>query len=488
MIDTEALRKKVIDLAIQGKLTEQLPTDGDAETLYAQIQEEKARLVKEGKIKKDKALPEITDDEIPFEIPDSWKWVRIGNVINEVIVPQRDKPSFSGDIPWCRIEDKDGLYLNGTKSGQYVSKETVERMNLRIFPVGTVLSACSGASIGTILITTVECCTNQTFNGLVCNSMLHNWFLFWHLKSEINKLKKMGSGSAMAYISQDKIRNMVMPLPPYAEQKRITCKIDEVLSYISIIDDLQKKYSHDLAILKSKIIDAGIRGKLTEQLPEDGDTETLYERIQEGKAKLIKEGKIKKEKPLGDITEDEIPFEIPKNWKWVRLGNISAKISSGNTPAGGKKANVYVEEGYCFFREQNIYDDGIHEEGLVYISEELINSRPNSTVLPNDLLLNITGGSIGRCAMVPENFSKGSINQHILIIRMIDYEIRTYVHKVICSTYGQKHIKGNAVGDKDGFSGGRCKNMLIPLPPLEEQYRIVAKIEELLPYCGKLVK
>ena len=223
---------KIIDAGMQGKLTQQTDSEKSADILYEEIQEEKKKLIKEGKIKKGKKLSEIKDEEIPYDIPLNWKWVRIGNVINEVIVPQRDKPPFSGDIPWCRIEDRDGYYLNGTKSGQYVSKETVEEMNLRVCPVGTVLSACSGASIGTILITTVECCTNQTFNGLVCNSKLYNWYLFWYLKSVISKLKGMGTGSAMAYVSQDKIRNMIIPLPPYEEQIRIADTIDKALSVI----------------------------------------------------------------------------------------------------------------------------------------------------------------------------------------------------------------------------------------------------------------
>ena len=236
----------------------------------------------------------------------------------------------------------------------------------------------------------------------------------------------------------------------------------------------------DTEALRSKILDLAIRGKLIEQLPEDGSAEDLYAKIQEEKAQLVKEGKIKKEKALPEITEDNIPFTIPKNWKWVRLGDISAKISSGNTPAGGKKSDVYVENGYCFFREQNIYDDGIHEEGLVYITEELFKTRVNCTVLPMDILLNITGGSIGRCAMVPDNFTKGSINQHILIIRMIDPRLRFYVHRCICSPYVQKYIKGNVVGDKEGFSGGRCKNLLIPLPPVDEQKRIIDKVNDIL--------
>ena len=228
----EVLINKMIDAGMQGKLTQQTDSEKSADILYEEIQEEKKKLIKEGKIKKGKKLSEIKDEEIPYDIPLNWKWVRIGNVINEVIVPQRDKPPFSGDIPWCRIEDRDGYYLNGTKSGQYVSKETVEEMNLRVCPVGTVLSACSGASIGTILITTVECCTNQTFNGLVCNSKLYNWYLFWYLKSVISKLKGMGTGSAMAYVSQDKIRNMIIPLPPYEEQIRIADTIDKALSVI----------------------------------------------------------------------------------------------------------------------------------------------------------------------------------------------------------------------------------------------------------------
>lgn len=243
---------------------------------------------------------------------------------------------------------------------------------------------------------------------------------------------------------------------------------------------LQNQYSSDLEVLKSKIIDAGIQGKLTEQLPEDGTAEELLEQIEEEKNQLIKEKKIKKEKALSEILEEEIPFELPDNWEWVRLNDICSKICSGNTPAGGSKGGAYVPDGYCFFREQNVYNDGIQSDGMVYITEDLLNARVNSTVLPKDILLNITGGSIGRCALIPEDFTKGSINQHILIIRVVDPRIRFYVHKCLCSPYYQKLIMGNVVGDKDGFSAGRCKNTLIPLPPIEEQIRIVEKIDEML--------
>lgn len=285
-------------------------------------------------------------------------------------------------------------------------------------------------------------------------------------------------------ITQKILKNALIPLPPQNEQNRIVDKIEEIFSVLDTIDEYQSQYLFNVETLRNKLFDAAIQGKLSEQRLEDGTAEELYTKLQAEKTVLMQEGKAKKEKVLPEIAETEIPFDIPPNWKWVRLGDISVKISSGNTPAGGNKSNVYVEKGYSFFREQNIYNDGIHEEGLVYITEELLKTRENSTVMPMDILLNITGGSIGRCALVPDDFRKGSINQHILIVRMIDPRLRFYVHTCICSPYIQKYIKGNTVGDKDGFSAGRCKNMLIPLPPLEEQQRIVSKLNKILAFAA----
>ena len=232
----------------------------------------------------------------------------------------------------------------------------------------------------------------------------------------------------------------------------------------------------DTQAIRKKILDLALRGKLTEQLPEDETGQQLFQHIQERKAVLAGTGKTKKQESLPPLSEEDIPFEIPDNWQWVRLGDITAKITSGSTPTGGKKSDAYVDKGFCFFREQNIYNDGIHSEGMVYITEQLLNTRENSTVIAKDILLNITGGSIGRCAIVPDDFSKGSINQHILIIRMVDEETRFFTHLVLCSPYAQNHIKSKAVGDKDGFSGGRCKYMPVPLPPLPVQKQIVSII------------
>lgn len=314
MIDTRAIRNRILDLALHGQLTKQNLVEGTGETLFNQIQKEKNQLIVKGEIKKSQAYSKSNAQKAPYKLPNSWKWVRLGEVLNEVIVPQRDKPKvFDGDIPWCRIEDADGDYMSYSHSGQNVSQEVIDRMNLRVFPKGTVLFACSGASIGRILITTTELCTNQTFNGLVCNRGLYNWYLLYFLRNSISRLKRLGGGSAMAYVSQKKIGEMMIPLPPLAEQKRIVEKVNSLFSILDTIDELQARYAADREVLKSKLIDAAIRGKLTKQLPEDGTAEELYQQIQEEKKKLIKEKKIRPDKTLSSTTGRKMPFEVPSN-------------------------------------------------------------------------------------------------------------------------------------------------------------------------------
>ena len=168
---------------------------------------------------------------------------------------------------------------------------------------------------------------------------------------------------------------------------------------------------------------------------------------------------------------------------WVRLGNLTRKIGAGNTPKGGKTSGVYKESGVEFIREMNVYNDGLHYDGMVYISNELAKTRTGSAVVAGDILLNITGGSIGRCALVPDTFVLGNVNQHVLIIRNMVESIREYIHLVLCSPLVQKCINASAVGDKAGLSASKTKGFLIPLPPLAEQKRIVEKLNKLLPLC-----
>jgi len=488
LIDTEVLRKKVIDLAVQGKLTEQLSSDGDAEVLYNQIQEEKFKLIDEGRIKKRKKSPEITDEEKYFEIPKNWKWTRLIDVCDEILVPQRDKPKyFEGDIPWCRIEDIDGKYLSGTKSNQYVSQEIVDSMNLRVNPVGTVISACS-ASIGVAAICKVRCITNQTFIGLVCSEGLYNEYLYYYMLASAKVLKTMGSGTTISYISRDKYQKMLVPLPPLLEQKRIVERIDEIFAQIDIIDELQKKYSNDLEILKSKIIDAGVRGKLTEQLPEDGTAEELYKQIQEEKARLIKEGKIKKCKKSPKITEEEIPFDIPNNWTWVRLEDVTANIniSMADGPFGSnlKKEHYTQNKEVRIIQLSNIGENGWKNENVRYTTYKHLKTIERSAVNAGEIVI-AKMMPAGRAIIVPDIEEKYVLSSDC--VKFVPHEkmLIQYINYAINSEMFRKQVYATITGvGRERTSLSKLRMFLIPIPPYKEQKRIVEKINKILEYLN----
>ena len=490
MIDIISLKNKILEFAIYGKLSEQYETDGKAEDIYCKLKDERKTQIAEKRIK-NKEFSAVLESEYLFEIPENWKWIRLGeitSIISKGTTPRGGNVAYlEKGIAFLRAENLAGYDQIDCSNLKYIDEATHTGFLKRsMLEAGDILISIAGTlgRTGLVREKDLPLNTNQAvaFVRFACREMIDEEYVTYVLNAPTIQ-KELGNKKvdmAIPNLSLDVISNSMIPVPPLPEQKRIVKRVRESFEILDEIARLQISYNINQDILKCKLIDAGIQGKLTEQLSEDGTAEELYADIQKEKARLIKEKKIKKEKTLAEILEDEIPFEIPANWKWVRLGDICSKISSGNTPAGGSKGGAYVTEGYCFLREQNIYNDGIHNDGMVYITEELLNTRENSTVLPKDILLNITGGSIGRCALISDDFSRGSINQHILIIRVVDPRIRFYVHKCLCSPYYQRLIMGNVVGDKDGFSAGRCKNTLIPLPPIAEQKRIVDKIDELL--------
>lgn len=489
-MNAQDLKNSILQLAVQGKLVEQRAEEGTARELLEQIKLEKDQFIKDKKIKKSKLLPEITEDEIPFEIPSGWEWVRVGEIgsWSAGATPSRQHPEYyEGNIPWLKTGDLNDGYI--VDLSEFVGKIALEKTSLRLNPIGSVLMAMYGATIGKLGILEIEATTNQACCACIPYSCVVNKYLFYYLMSQRRNYIKMGAGGAQPNISKEKIVISLIPLPPLEEQHRIVAKIEEILPYIDQYDKaytkleiFNKKFPEDM---KKSILQMAMQGKLVEQRAEEGTADALYEQIVAEKAQLIKDGKIKKEKPLLEITEDEIPFEIPASWKWVRLSAICEKIGSGSTPTGGK--NVYQDDGILFLRSQNVYNDGLRFDGIAFISEEL--NRPNSVVVAKDILLNITGGSIGRCALVPDDFDKANINQHVMIIRLVNLDLRFWVHFVIISAYIQQKIMDVQVGvSREGLSAEKLKNFIIPLPPLAEQKRIVAKIEELLPYCDQLIK
>ena len=244
-----------------------------------------------------------------------------------------------------------------------------------------------------------------------------------------------------------------------------------------------------LTQLKQSILQEAIKGKLTadwrKQNPNTKPASELLKRIKAEKAQLIMDKKIKKEKTLPPITKEDIPFELPESWVWAKLGDICSKTGSGSTPRGGKSA--YKDSGIKFIRSQNVYDDGLRLDGVAFIPKTTHDKMKGTKVQSEDLLLNITGGSIGRCCIVPKKFDTGNINQHVAIIRTVISDFENYLHKVICSPYFQNEIVNVQTGaGREGLPKNKMDNILIPIPPSAEFAHIVQKVEILMQKCQSL--
>ena len=471
MIDTEALRKKVIDLAIQGKLTEQLPSDGGAETLYAQIQDHKSQLINEGKIKKEKPLPDIAEDEIPFDIPGNWKWVHMGDIFDHntgKALNNADKEGTKLEYITTSNMYWDHFELDGLKS-MFFKESEIEKCTIR---KGDLL-ICEGGDIGRSAIWNFdyEMRIQNHIHKLRGYGGIDHRFYFYLMRNYKDNGMIDGRGIGLQGFSAKRVHSLVVPLAPLAEQKRISDKLEEVLAQIDIIDDLQTKYSNDLAVLKGKIIDAGIQGKLTEQLPEDGDAEDLYAQIQNQKSQLIKEGKLKKEKPLPDIAEDEIPFEIPKNWKWVHIATVGLTVT-GTTPP--KENKEYYDGEYPFFKPSDL-DAGRH---ITVGSESLTNEGWKvSRQLRKGSILVCCIGTIGKSAIIDVD---GTTNQQINAITPILCD-SDYLLFAIDSDSFQRQLQQRARATTVTIiKKSRFDECIIPLPTLSEQKRIAKRINELL--------
>ncbi len=268
----------------------------------------------------------------------------------------------------------------------------------------------------------------------------------------------------------------ILPLKVYfpettSEQKVLAKHFFEKEAKFSQLNEHITIQLTQLENLNQAILQEAVQGKLVPQDPKDEPASELLKRI---KAEKVKSGK--KEKTLSPIKPEEIPFEIPSNWVWCRLGEICLKIGSGSTPKGSN----YSKKGFPFFRSQNIYNDGLVYDDIKFVSDEVQKQMKGTIVFANDILLNITGGSMGRCALVPEDFEEGNVSQHVCIIRPLEVD-RNYFHKIVLSPYFQKFIFSSTTGaGREGLPKYNLEQFIIPLPPVSEQKRIVAEIEKQL--------
>ncbi|WP_102694004.1 restriction endonuclease subunit S [Rummeliibacillus pycnus] len=492
-MNPKQLKNSILQYAMQGKLTPPDLSDEPVNELITRIKEEKKQLIKAKIIKDEKVLPQITEDEIPFDIPTSWEWVRAAEVM-DVRDGTHDTPKYVKEgIPLVTSKNlKNGNLI--FEPIKYISTDDhIEISKRSKVDNGDILFAMIG-SIGNPVVVKKDrefSIKNVGLFKALPQNKLNMDFVFYYLTLMEERLKREASGAVQSFVSLSKLRQLTVPLPPLEEQKRIVRKIQELMKKVeeySILHEEQQKLRKVFpSQLEKSILQYAVQGKLVSQDVSNEPASELIQRIKEEKEQLIKDKVIKKDKALPEITEGEIPFDIPDSWEWVRLGELVSKIGSGSTPLGGKAA--YVEKGIVFIRSQNVWNDGLKLDNVAYIPEEINSKKAGSIVRPNDLLINITGASIGRCSIVPSDFLIGNVNQHVCILRLIDIEIKEYLHYCLMSPYIQQTIMDSQVGvSREGLSMAKLKMFLIPLPSLEEQKRIVEKVKELQFVKERLVK
>ncbi len=487
----QELKNSILQQAIQGKLVEQRPEEGTAEELYQQIQAEKKRLIAEKKIKKGKPLPEITEEEKPFEIPESWKWVRLASIATLNPKNVLDDSMSTSFIPMACVSDG------------YRNEHTYE-----VRKWGEIKKGFSHFRDGDLGIAKITPCfqnrKSTIFKGLengygagttelsivrVIGDTLEPKYLLWFFKSHhfiFNGIKSFTGTAGQQRIHKDYLPHCLIPLPPLAEQKRIVAKIEKLLPLIdryeaawSRLEAFNKRFPEEM---QKSILQQAIQGKLVEQRPEEGTGEELYQQIQAEKQRLIKEKKIKKDKPLPEITDDEKPFDIPDSWKWVKLAAITSKITDGEhkTP---RRVSSYC--GYYLLSARNVRDGSIALDNVDYVDkEEFEQLAKRCNPLTGDVLISCSG-SVGRCAVVNDdnNYvmvrSAAMVSPIIFDSRFLMYAIRSECIQSQVRNRTKQTAQANLFQDA-------IRNLVVPFPPLAEQKRIVAKIEELLPLCEKL--
>lgn len=432
------------------------------------------------------------DEEIPFDIPQGWKWCRMGSIGDwgAGATPAKGNPDYyGGSILWLRTgELNNGIVYD---SEIKVTKKALQECSLRMNRIGDVLIAMYGATIGKVAIVGNELTTNQACCACTPFGIYYYFLFFFLMGSQIDFIKK-GEGGAQPNISREKLVSHLMPIPPLTEQYRIVEKIQYLLPLVEKYSDsqiLQDKLNSEIKDkLRKSILQEAIQGKLVPQIAEEGTAQELLEQIRVEKQILVKEGKLKKSalatsvifrgddnkywEKLGQAIkniDEEIPFDVPDRWKWCRLGTLFSHCTGKALNAANQKGTLMT-----YITTSNLYWNRFELNNLKqmrFTDEEI----EKCTAITGDLLV-CEGGDIGRAAIWNYQYDI-RIQNHI-------HKLRAYIP--LCTKFffwifyfykSAGLIGGKGIGIQ-GLSSKALDHILIPLPPLEEQYRIVAKIEE----------
>lgn len=517
------LRELILELAVRGKLVPQDPNDEPASELLKQIAKERDELVKSKVIRKPKKLEKIAITKIPFDLPDGWEWCYLNDIGDwgAGATPSRSNSKYyNGDIPWFKSGELSSDFISDSE--EKITEFALQECSLRDNKVGDVLIAMYGATIGKTSILNVRGTTNQAVCACTPYSGISNIYLLTLLKAYKRIFIGMGAGGAQPNISREKLIATVFALPPKAEQNRIICKVDELMSLCDQLEqqsltsleahqqlvetllatltdsqnaeELSKNWARisqyfdtlftteaSIDALKQTILQLAVMGKLVPQDPNDEPASELLKRIEQEKAKLVKEGKIKKQKPLPPVNDEEKPFELPQGWEWCKLQNITSKITDGD-----HKTPPRITNGYKLLSAKNVRDGYIDYDNCDYISEEdYLKSRERCLPEIGDLLIVSVGGTIGRSSLIKES-ANFALVRSVAIIKPLLFN-SNYLKFSMDSFLLQKIINETKRGGAQPcLYLSEISNFLFPLPPEKEQKRIVSKIEHLSSICDRL--
>jgi len=467
LIDTSAFKTAIIDLAVTGQLSTQFHADDSVEEITTALPPLSN--------KRKKLLGQSFEYGKKATLPDHWRWLCLGEISSYGDTPQKAYfDDVSGDTWILDLEDI-------RSGGQIIKKTRVHGKKFigdkTVFSEGQVLYSKLRPYLKKVLvadedgISTPELISFDTYSGVI-----PQYIVYCLLSSFTDRaIEKRSYGIKMPRIDAAFMVNLPIPVPPVSEQQFIVDRVQDAFSRIDTIDELQTQYADNLTVLKGKLIDAAIQGKLTEQLPEDGTAEELYQQIHSEKQALIAAGKIKKEKPVIDV--DDVPHSIPDTWKWVRLGNIATVLGGKRIPAG--RSLTQEDTGHKYIRVSEMKNRTVITDGLMFVPKDIYPSIAQYIINKEDVYITVAG-TIGRVGKIPPEIDGANLTENAdrIVFTNLDQD-----WLIIClsSSEVQKQIELLTTQvAQPKLAIKRIQEFLIPLPPLAEQKRIVQKLDEVL--------
>ena len=507
----ERLRELILTLAVRGKLVSQEPSDEPVSALLQGICAEKERLIADGRLKPDKASSAAIDQH-PFEIPETWIWVSMGEVVEIVRgitfpATEKTKESGPGRIACLRtanvqesIEWDDLLFVSRSFVGR-------EDQFLRLHDI-VMSMANSRELVGKVALVDQIPHAESTFGGFL--GVLRPWridprYAMALLRSSYARSTLIDSSSQttnIANISLGKLRPLPFPLPPLAEQARIVARVDELMRLCDALEAKGRFEAQQHARLLETLLGTLTDSTTPEELAANWqrvaehfdlllDRPEAVDALEQTVLQLATSGRFSSREPhvqtasveLADQGSAALPFSVPADWSWISLGQLTSLVTSGSR----SWKDYYSDEGAMFIRSQDIKYDRLEFDNRAYVRIPPLAEGVRTQVRPGDVLITITGANVGKAAVVDEPLSEAYVSQHVALVRLLDLRIADYLHLWLVNEHGGRHrLLGSSYGAKPGLNLQNIKDLPVPLPPLEEQGRIVARVAELRRLCADL--